>query len=97
MRFLAFSVFDVKADTYSPPFWKSTVGQAVRDFGDLAQDKNTTVGRHPEDYKLVQVGEFDDATGLLIQGSQIVSLGFASDHVLPKDVVEVPRIGKAVS
>lgn len=91
MRFLGFSVFDVKSDTFSPPFWKATVGQAVRDFADVANDPNTTIGRHPEDYKLVQVGEFDDALGSFIQGSQLVSLGFATDHVLKRDVVDISK------
>lgn len=82
----AFSVFDVKSDTYSAPFWKSTVGQALRDFADVANDKNSTIGRHPEDFKLVQLGEFNDETGMLTFTS-IHSLGFATDHVLKSEVV----------
>lgn len=94
MRLRAFCVFDVKSDTYSAPFWKQTVGQALRDFADLAQDRSTTVGRHPEDFKLVQVGEFEDTTGEVIPCA-IVSLGFASEHVLQDKVIEIPK--KAVS
>lgn len=95
MRFFGFSIFDVKADTYSPPFWKPTVGLAIRDFADLANNPDTVVGRHPGDFKLVQVGEFDDQVGGLVPSGQLVSLGFASDHVLKTEVV--PLKGKAVS
>lgn len=94
MRLRAFAVFDVKSDTYSAPFWKNTVGQALRDFADIAQDKGTTVGRHPADFKLVQVGEFEDSTGEIIPGP-VVSLGFASDHVVKQDVI--PLNNKKVS
>lgn len=96
MRFFAFSIFDVKSDTYSPPFFKPAIGAALRDFEDLANDRNTTIGRHPEDFKLVQVGEFDDTSGAFVQGSQIVSLGFASDLVVKTEAIPLPT-GKRAS
>lgn len=77
----AFAIFDVKSDSFSTPFFKSASGQAVRDFADLANDKNTTVGRHPEDFKLCEVGCFDDSTGVLVSTTGPLSLGFASDYV----------------
>lgn len=90
MRLRAFSVFDVKSDTFSAPFWKGTIGQALRDFADLANDMNSTVGRHPEDFKLVQVGEFEDTTGGLI-ACEPVSLGFAYELV-DKPVVPIKKV-----
>lgn len=61
----AYSIFDRKALQYHPPFYASTDGQAVRNFSDLANDPNTTVGRHPSDYVLYCVGCYNDANGFL--------------------------------
>lgn len=91
MRLIAFSVFDVKADAFSAPFWKQTIGQAMRDFGDLANDRNTTVGRHPEDFKLVQIGEFEDSDGRLLP-SEHRSLGFAADLVEKNAVIPLGKV-----
>lgn len=59
----AFSLLDQKVGTFSPPFFMAHVGQAIRAVTDLGQDLNTTVGRHPADFALCEVGTFDDQTG----------------------------------
>lgn len=61
-----YSLYDAKALTYSPPFLASAHGQAVRMVMELAQDANTTVGRHPADFTLYCVGQFNDATGSML-------------------------------
>lgn len=65
MMLKAFALLDTKTGAYGVPFFMAHVGQAVRACMDLGQDMNTTVGRHPADYALVEVGTFDDATGRL--------------------------------
>lgn len=90
----AFAILDIKADAYMAPFFFSTVGQAVRAFKDLANDKSTSVARHPGDYKLLQIGTFDDCNGHL-DGIEPVSLGFATDYVEMSDVpVGIASIGR---
>lgn len=59
----AYSLLDVKALQYHPPFFQSTDATAIRALRDLVNDLNTTVGRHPSDFKLYCVGTYDDATG----------------------------------
>lgn len=76
-----FSVFDVKADSYSPPFAAPTVGHAMRSFQQLAEDKNGLPGKYPGDFKLVELGTFNDVTGNLQAVEHPVSLGFASDFL----------------
>lgn len=75
-----FSVLDTKGDVFLPPFFFSAVGQAVRAFSDLANDANTVVSRHPGDYRLTCIGEFDDQTGRLRSYDQVQQLGYASDY-----------------
>jgi len=62
----AYTLYDAKALTYSPPFYAGAHGSAARMVADLAQDPNTTVGRHPRDFTLYCVGMFNDATGTLL-------------------------------
>lgn len=76
-----FSVFDVKADNYSPPFAAPTVGHALRSFQQLAEDKNGLPGKYPGDFKLCEIGSYNDVTGNLQSLEHPISLGFASDFL----------------
>lgn len=71
MRVYAYSVFDHKTVVYGVPFFAPTDGSAVRSFQDLAHDLNTTVGRHPGDFALFCVGEYDDQKGVLLGVSPV--------------------------
>lgn len=62
----AYSLYDSKALSYSPPFYCSAHGQAVRMVIDLASDHGNNVGRHPSDFTLFCVGQFDDSNGRLL-------------------------------
>lgn len=65
MMLRAFSLLDSKVGTFSSPFYATHVGHAVRMCTDLANDRNTTVGRYPSDFMLFEIGTFDDQTGAL--------------------------------
>lgn len=65
MRLLVFSVLDDKAVGYAHPFVAMTRGIAERMFHDWVSDERTPISKHPGDYRLFQVGSFDDETGLL--------------------------------
>lgn len=65
MMLKAYSIYDNKALQYHPPFFASTNQAASRMVADLANDSNTTVGRHPGDYVLYCVGKFNDQSGML--------------------------------
>lgn len=99
MKLKAFSVFDVKVDAFMPPFFQPTNGSALRHFADAVNDPQSQLSRHPEDYKLCCVGEFDDATGLITPPADlaVVSLGFGSDYVRPAlgNVTPIGRGGTA--
>lgn len=88
MNVLLFSIHDAKADTFNTIFTFTTRGQALRAFKDLANDPNSSVGRHPGDYRLVVVGVLDDQTGRVTGLDSPESLGFASDYrdLAPGDV-----------
>lgn len=62
----AYSVYDRKSLIYNPPFYAPTDGAAVRIVQDAANDPNSQLGRHPVDYVLFCVGDYDDQKGLLL-------------------------------
>lgn len=72
-----FSIFDSKAAAFAPPFFMARPELALRAFRDLAADPAASIAKHPEDYSLYLVGEFDDATGMLKAAGQPVHLATA--------------------
>lgn len=65
MKFKCFTVYDDKAKAYLPPFFLPEIAQAVRTFGDCATDPKHEFGKHPEDYTLFQLGDFDSSSGVM--------------------------------
>lgn len=61
----AYSIYDMKSLSYSPPFYAVTDGAALRIVQDAANDMSNSLGRHPADYILYKVGAFNDADGVL--------------------------------
>lgn len=74
MLLRAYSIFDNKALQYHPPFFSSTDAAAVRSVRDLVDNGDTTVGRHPSDYVLYLVGEWDDQHGRFSPCSPLVHI-----------------------
>jgi len=84
MRTKVFSVFDEKAKAYSNPFFMVHNGLALRAFSDLIQDQSTMIAKHPSDFKLYCIGEFDDCEGILITLEVPEFLANAIDFVADK-------------
>lgn len=66
MKLLAYCIYDRKAVIFHAPFFSHSDGAAARSFGDVSNDKSTSIGRHPADYVLYRIGAFDDASGQLL-------------------------------
>lgn len=79
MKLKMFSLYDSKALVYGSPMLVSTVGSALRSFGDVANDPSSVVCKHATDFVLFQIGEFDDQTGKIDSFDHFINLGLASD------------------
>lgn len=66
MRVKAYTIFDTKSLTYSNPFYAPTHGAAIRITSDAAHDGNSQLSRHPADFILYCVGEYDDNSGIFL-------------------------------
>lgn len=88
MYLLAFALYDTKVGSYGTPFFFNHPAEAMRACVDLGQDRSTIVARHPEDYALHQVGQFDTDTGLFTP-QQPASLGSVRS-MLPAPAPSMP-------
>ena len=66
MNLKIYSIFDTASGMYFRPFFMQSDGQAARAFKDLSTDLEHDVGKHPEDYTLFCLGEWDDNNGEII-------------------------------
>lgn len=66
MIYGVYSVRDLKAAAFAPPFFLGRDEVALRTFSDALKDPSHPMAAHPEDYHLYRLGEFDDSTGVLV-------------------------------
>lgn len=66
MKTRCYSIYDRKALVYHTPYYAITDAVAVRTLSDAVTDPNGMFGRHPNDYVLFYVGEFDDSNGQFV-------------------------------
>jgi hypothetical protein len=78
---LCYSVFDSKINVYARPFFFLHAGEALRAWSDLVNDPSVNIHRHPGDFTLRQIGEFDDLTGKFSPYSESVHVATASDYL----------------
>lgn len=63
MKMVIGSIFDSKAEIFSRPIFAHAAGALLRAFEDAVNDSKSEYARHPADYTLFIVGEFDDQSG----------------------------------
>lgn len=74
MKAFVYSVYDTKMEVFAPPFLAQNDAVAQRVFGDMGQSNDFPYRRHPKDYCLFLVGEWDDHSGAIV-GVKPKSLG----------------------
>jgi len=65
MKLQAFSVYDRVGEGFGRPMFGQSIGAVVRSFRDEVNRsaEDNPYFKHPDDYELVHIGEFDDETG----------------------------------
>lgn len=81
MKLKVYAIQDSKAELFLTPFFMKTDGEAIRAFSDLVMDERSRVSKHPEDYRLYRIGEYDDVNALLVSENPTVWLSDAKDYV----------------
>jgi len=68
MRKFLYTIYDTATSVHNRnmgPMCLLSDGEALRMFKDLVEGPDNDVGKHPEDYNLIRVGEWDDVKGTL--------------------------------
>ena len=81
-----FTVYDSKAEAYLQPWGNKTKGQAIRMFTDTVRDEKSNFNKHPEDYTLFEIGEYDESTAELLAHEAKISLGSAIEMLQDNNV-----------
>ncbi|WNK12678.1 MAG: nonstructural protein [Microvirus sp.] len=89
MKLKVYSVHDKAVNAYMQPFYCRSKGEAIRSFTEACSDGKSNFCKYPLDYLLVELGEFDDSSGLFEsrEPMRIVS----ATEVRPDDEVFTPE------
>lgn len=86
-----YAIYDNKATVYGTPFFQMNDLTALRTFGDLVNDTQSNVNKHPEDYSICKLAEYDDNEGK-IKPLIVQTLARATDYLKDKqsDLTQMP-------
>lgn len=83
MKLQIVSIRDNALDAFQQPWFTHTIGAAIRAFGDeVTRGGDSQMTKHPEDYELYHLGEYDDNNGkftMLADGPKQIAR--AKDHI----------------
>lgn len=65
MKLHLVAIYDKKAREYSPPQGYPQLGVAERQFGDAVNNPESHLNKHPEDYNMQILGEYDTESGVI--------------------------------
>ena len=78
-----YAVFDRKAEIYSQPFLEIKDGTAIRAVQDIViNNKDHSFAKHPSDFSLHRLGEFDETTGVI------------TGKPKPEKIIEIETLGE---
>lgn len=90
MKLMVYTVHDKAVNAYLQPFFCRSKGEAIRSFTEACSDGKSNFGKYPLDYTLVELGDYDDVTGLFSsrEPMRVVS----ASEVRPVDDVMPPVV-----
>ncbi|WNK12916.1 MAG: nonstructural protein [Microvirus sp.] len=94
MRVIVYSVFDSKTKAFTRPFMMANNETALRMFDDVVNDNEHPISKHPEDYTLYRIAEYDDLTAEYINTipPEFISIGSSLKKAVKTDLkIEIPE------
>ena len=89
MKFKVFCVYDSKMEEFGVPMFLRSRGECLRAFSDVVKSPESPMHKHPADYTLFEVGDWDAEKGTFTQYDAKVSMGLALDFVSGRPNAEV--------
>lgn len=77
MQYGVYTLFDVKTESYIPPFYAKANGDAIRQISQVVNDPNAKqdFARYPEDFTLFKIATFEDVDGVMTPAFAFENLG----------------------
>lgn len=72
-----FATYDGKLSVFLTPFCFMHVGQALRAWDEVCMDGKSMMSKHPSDFVLYEIGEFDDDKGVITPHNPIRQIATA--------------------
>lgn len=85
MKVYLYSLKDTAVGAYMQPFFARADGEAVRMVMELLKDQKSTPAQYPEQFRLYQVGGFEDLTGE-IEAQDGPRMVMSCAAMLPRDL-----------
>lgn len=79
-KLIVCAAYDSKIQNYAQPFFMRTKGEAIRAWTEVSNDTSTNIGKYPEDFSLMELGEYDEASGSFSNHQAPINLGLASQY-----------------
>lgn len=64
MKLQIIAIRDIATELYGSPAFVQTIAQGIRAFSDEVTKEGSPFAKHPQDYELWHLGEFDDNNGV---------------------------------
>lgn len=78
-----FTVYDSKTEAYLQPFYEPSIGGALRNFEEAANDPESPIHKYSADFTLFLIGEFDNSNANFEIRDTPKSLALASELKRP--------------
>lgn len=72
-------IFDKKLNEHQNCIVRQNRAIVIREFVDICKNKDSIIAKHPEDYKLIQIGVLDENDGII--DSTITDIMEATDAI----------------
>lgn len=65
MKLRMVAIHDSKSESFGRPLFVRAYGEAERSFREVINDGQSDYAKHPADFTLFEIGEFDDVSGVV--------------------------------
>lgn len=88
MKINIYAIFDEKAQAFGRPYFCNHNGEAIRAFQDAVCEQGSRLAKHPADYKLYCLGNYDDNSGAIKGIAEPLFLANATDYLKTEDALK---------
>lgn len=85
-----YAIYDLKVTHYMQPFYQQTHGAALRAFTDAVNDPGSPLNKHPEDYQLHHLADYEDQDGTFVNRTKPELIQTGTEALIkPRDVQQL--------